>query len=136
MYALPNITGVSCLWSGYSAWSGCSSSCGVGVQRRKRKILQPAGEGGKECEGNAEETRPCQSAPCPVDCEWANYGAWSTCTKTCGGGTRKRRRSIKRRAQSGGKTCPPGDSEEVKFCKTKACPKGEVYLREDRTDLY
>ena len=116
--------GVSCLWSGYSVWSGCSASCGVGVQVRKRRILQPAGERGEECRGSAEETRACQSAPCPVDCQWANYGAWSTCSQTCGGGTWSRRRDIARRAQAGGKECE-GDGEEVKFCQTQACQKGE-----------
>merc|ERR1712154_459977 len=74
---------VDCLWSGFTGWSKCSSTCGVGLQRRQRKVLQPAQGGGKRCQGKNEETRACQSAPCPVNCQWGNYGVWTKCSKTC-----------------------------------------------------
>ena len=120
--------GEECVWSGYSVWSGCDVSCGVGRQVRKRRILQPAGEGGEECTGSEEETRACQSAPCPVDCQWARYGAWSTCSQTCGGGTRTRRRGIARRPRAGGRPCNTAEEEEAQFCQTQACPKGKTNL--------
>ena len=57
---------VDCLWSGYGGWSRCSVTCGEGKQQRKRKILQPARNGGRRCTGNGIETRPCNSQiACP-----------------------------------------------------------------------
>ena len=56
---------VDCLWSGYSDWSSCSSSCGEGLQKRERKVLQPARNGGLTCAGKEEEERVCNLEPCP-----------------------------------------------------------------------
>ena len=55
---------IDCLWSGFSDWSECSSSCGEGVQTRSRKILQPAESGGNECTGKEREERICIMKPC------------------------------------------------------------------------
>ena len=59
-----NLSAVECLWSGFSDWTSCSSSCGEGFQKRKRKVLQPAQNEGQACAGQAEEERTCQSEPC------------------------------------------------------------------------
>ena len=93
---------VECLWSGFSDWSDCSSSCGEGLQARKRKVLQSSQNEGLDCVGQAEEKRKCQSEPCPgkrekkkksffddislflVLCTWAEFGRWSECSETCG----------------------------------------------------
>merc|ERR1712196_712873 len=40
-----------------------------------------------------------------VDCVWNQWSAWSTCTATCGGGTRQRFRSTLIPPQHGGKPC-------------------------------
>ena len=56
---------VECLWSGFSDWSECSSSCGEGLQARKRKVLQSSQNEGLDCVGQAEEERKCQLEPCP-----------------------------------------------------------------------
>ena len=58
------LSAVECLWSGFSDWTSCSSSCGEGFQKRKRKVLQPAQNEGQACAGQAEEERTCQSEPC------------------------------------------------------------------------
>jgi hypothetical protein len=55
---------VDCLWSGFSDWSECSSSCGEGLQERKRKVLQTPQDGGLECVGPVKEERKCQSEAC------------------------------------------------------------------------
>ena len=58
-------TVADCLWSGFSEWSSCSSSCGSGFQRRERKILQPARNEGLECAGQGKEERTCKLEACP-----------------------------------------------------------------------
>ena len=57
----------------------------------------------------------------PVDGNWGAYGAWSTCTATCGGGTRMRVRSCDDPGPSnGGRKCP-GSSAEIEDCGTQSC---------------
>jgi hypothetical protein len=73
--------------------------------------------------------RRCSSAACPRACEWGDYGAWSTCSKTCGGGTRTRQRLVVRRAEAGGRECE-GEAQEVQFCGTESCSDATTTGRE------
>ncbi len=57
--------------------------------------------------------------PLPVDCEVSDWSDWSTCTETCGGGTRTRTRSIELPAKDGGAACPA--LEETQDCNTQSC---------------
>ena len=52
----------------WSAWSQCSSSCGVGQQSRSRTCTNPPpGPGGADCSslGPNSETKQCNIANCP-----------------------------------------------------------------------
>ena len=40
-----------CKIGAWGAWSGCSSTCGGGVQSRSRQVQQPPEHGGMACEG-------------------------------------------------------------------------------------
>lgn len=55
---------------GFSAWGefeACDKTCGGGVQTRKRTCTNPApANGGKNCDGLLQETRACNTDPCPV----------------------------------------------------------------------
>jgi hypothetical protein len=44
---------------------------------------------------------------------------WSTCSKTCGGGTQRRTRTITTPASGGGTAC--GETEQTRDCNTQAC---------------
>jgi len=57
----------------------------------------------------------------PVDCAWGDYEEWGECSKSCGGGSRKRTRAEQTRALGGGKSCEGSDTESGE-CKTQACP--------------
>ena len=48
-------------------WSSteCSSTCGEGTKTLKRKVLQPALHGGKDCDGNLTVTQKCEMEVCP-----------------------------------------------------------------------
>ena len=58
-----------------------------------------------------------------VNGQWSKWGAFTKCTKTCGGGIRKRTRRCNNPApKNGGKTCP-GAATQQQRCNTKACRK-------------
>ena len=47
---------------------------------------------------------------------WSEFGDFSSCSATCGGGTRTRTRTCE-----GGNDCPGSDTE-TEDCNTDACP--------------
>lgn len=57
----PEDHGSSCQLSGWSAWSACSKSCGLGQSRRHRRILRYPGKGAAPCPP-LHELRWCGSA--------------------------------------------------------------------------
>ncbi|XP_078312840.1 A disintegrin and metalloproteinase with thrombospondin motifs adt-1-like [Crassostrea virginica] len=79
-------------WSDWSSWSPCSNSCGEGQETRTRTCTNPApAHGGKECPGEAKETRACIG--CPAGSSLTPWSAWGQCSVTCGpGGERTRSR--------------------------------------------
>ena len=100
----------------------CSKTCGGGIQTKTYTITTPAQYGGTACPNlNGDtETQPCNTQPCPIDCE-GSYGEFSQCSKTCGGGTRIKTYEITTPAQHGGTPCPisPPINET---CNTQPCP--------------
>ena len=56
-----------------------------------------------------------------VACEWDEFSSWTTCTKTCGGGTQVRQRQVKVPAQFGGEACEGGQAEQ-RVCNEQGCP--------------
>jgi len=113
---------VDCSWGLWTEWpeGQCTTTCGGGVQERHR-VVTNAGTGGKPCEGNATENRPCNDQPCPVDCSYGDWHDWpSTCSASCGGGTQMRVRDMYREMY-GGAACE-GTDQEGRSCNTQDCP--------------
>ena len=54
-----------------------------------------------------------------VDCSWNSWQSWSSCTKSCGGGTKKKTRT-KNDAVCGGAACT-GNAVEFLNCNTHCC---------------
>ena len=54
------------------------------------------------------------------NCIWNEWEEWSTCSKSCGGGQRIRKRTI-RVPESNGGQCQ-GESSEREDCNTLPCP--------------
>ena len=49
----------------WAQWSSCSKTCGNGLMYRSRTCSNPLPQfGGKFCEGNDTESRPCNQGPC------------------------------------------------------------------------
>ncbi|KAF4091076.1 hypothetical protein AMELA_G00032880 [Ameiurus melas] len=60
--------------------------------------------------------------------EWASWGVWSECSRSCGGGASIRRRTCIYRDPVGSPCL--GDPRQYKICNTKGCPPGSLDFRE------
>ena len=111
---------VDCVVSDWKDWTGCSKSCGLGINVRGRNIDVQPQHGGEACP-LLEEQHTCNARPCPVHCEQAPWASWSACDRSCGTGTMTRNRSTKVNAEFGGTVC--GATATSKECNTSSCPE-------------
>merc|ERR1719472_417541 len=95
---------VDCRVSTWSGWSKCSAECGGGVQQRLREVERAMKYGGKPC-GETSETKSCQAQACEKDCVLSSWTKWSSCSKECDGGTKRRQKFVTEPAEGEG-TCP------------------------------
>ncbi|XP_072306545.1 SCO-spondin [Eucyclogobius newberryi] len=56
----------ACVWSSWSNWAPCSTSCGRGQRTRYRSLI-PENEGA-ECQFEEVQHKPCDPGPCPPLC--------------------------------------------------------------------
>uniref|UniRef100_A0A8C8GJ87 Sema domain-containing protein n=1 Tax=Oncorhynchus tshawytscha TaxID=74940 RepID=A0A8C8GJ87_ONCTS len=91
------------VWSPWTLWIPCSTSCGIGFQVRQRSCSNPTPRhGGRVCVGQNREERYCnEHLPCPPHVYWSAWSAWERCTVPCGGGIQSRRRTCEN-----GNECP------------------------------
>lgn len=116
---LPRGTPTDCVVSDWSAWGECDVLCGAGAQARTRTVQTMPAHGGAACPA-LQETQACDAGPCEQDCAVGEWGAWSTCSAACGGGTRTRTRAITLEQRGSGAACPA--LEESESCNTQDCP--------------
>jgi len=113
---------VDCKVGSWSGWSKCSAECGGGVQQRVREVERAMKYGGKSC-GSTSEARACHGQACEKDCTLTEWTKWTSCSKDCDGGTRKRSKFVKTKPEGAGK-CPGVWSKErlqYKACNMKRC---------------
>lgn len=60
-------------------------------------------------------------APPPVNCVVSDWSQWTTCSKSCGGGTQTRNRTIEVPAANGGTACPT-EMSQTQVCNAHVCP--------------
>ncbi|CAM2104988.1 unnamed protein product [Caretta caretta] len=66
----------------------------------------------------------CDTEPCPVHCGWSGWTEWSSCSRSCNVGTRRRYRSgSDPPAAFGGRDCQ-GPGVEIEFCSLQPCRAG------------
>nr|XP_004227441.2 coadhesin-like [Ciona intestinalis] len=105
-------------WGPWSASSGCSTTCGMGIEFRSRVCSSPAPScGGQQCIGPRKQFKDCSVGEC------AQWGAWAsqgTCTATCGNGKLWR---IRHCVLNSGGTCE-GQSQDYIPCNERPCEDG------------
>jgi hypothetical protein len=117
----------NCEFGEWEDWGTCSASCDGGTQQRVRAVAADATFSGEGCEGQLKELKACHMEYCNVhaesdiDCVWDEWSNWGGCSKTCGGGTHDRIRSVMTPAKNDGKVCTTESSFEVAPCHTEPC---------------
>nr|XP_034327535.1 uncharacterized protein LOC105323126 [Crassostrea gigas] len=115
-------------FSNWGSWGTCSVTCGGGTQVRTRSCSNPAPQyGGANCAGSPSQNKTCNTNVCIIDGAWSQWGSWSTCSVTCGGGKQSRSRAcIDPPPANGGKDCvgmhSPGMHSDYKLCISQRCP--------------
>ena len=121
--------GMDCIVTDFTEWSNCSKVCGGGIMTREREIFQDLLNGtlyGKEECPNLLEEKKCNEQICGVDCVVSDFTPWTACSAPCGGGGRKRYRTVLVKPVTGshhGKQCP--HLEEAEPCNQQICPPHE-----------
>ena len=97
-----------------TGWSICSKVCGGGTQRNiatdkytKKEIPEKS------------EIRECNTMDCCSKTIRTGNSNWSTCSKTCGGGTQTR--DVYYKSYYNGQTCPTAVKGESQSCNTQSC---------------
>jgi hypothetical protein len=107
---------VNCKLESWSGWSKCSSKCGGGLATRVRDVLVPVQYGGKPC-GETTEAKQCNVAACEKDCVLTEWTKWTSCSKHCDGGSRKRQKFIKEPAEGSGTCADQWSPERLQYRK-------------------
>ncbi|VDI19374.1 Hypothetical predicted protein, partial [Mytilus galloprovincialis] len=111
-------------WGSWTFWSECSVSCGIGSRERSRSCNNPApAHGGPDCSGSGTDSKQCASKSCPKAGNWGRWTRWSSCSVSCGLGSRKRTRSCDNPAPANGGPDCSGSGTDSKQCATNPCPK-------------
>ncbi|XP_078604169.1 hemicentin-1-like isoform X2 [Branchiostoma floridae x Branchiostoma japonicum] len=115
-------------FSPWQPWESCSTTCGEGVQTRRRQCDNPPPtNNGRSCVGPYTETKTCNPRQCEIDGGWSEWSVWEECSATCGKGVHQRTRSCNNpMPQNGGKPCT-GESTQVQDCHADPCPVNGVW---------
>ncbi|XP_078687492.1 hemicentin-1-like isoform X2 [Branchiostoma floridae x Branchiostoma belcheri] len=115
-------------FSPWQPWESCSTTCGEGVQTRRRRCDNPPpANNGHFCVGPHTESKTCNPRQCEIDGGWSNWSVWEECSATCGKGVHQRTRSCNNPIpQNGGKPCT-GEATQVQDCHTEPCPVNGVW---------
>ena len=127
---------VNCLGSWVNVGT-CSTTCGPDGKQNKRYDVSTAasGVGGVVCphEDGATKQESCNTdMVCPVNCV-GSYSNFSSCSETCGPGTKRRTYSVTTPAAGTGAACANDDGyEDTQACEDKACDTNcEGYWKDD-----
>jgi hypothetical protein len=113
---------VDCVLKEWGGWSKCSADCGGGVTQRLREVKLAMKYGGHPC-GKVSETKSCANQACEKDCELSDWTKWSTCSKECDGGTKKRMKFVTKESEGAGHCADEWSLKRLQYkqCAMHAC---------------
>ncbi|CAF1118434.1 unnamed protein product, partial [Adineta ricciae] len=119
-------------WSPWSEWSLCPKTCGKTFRTRTRTCTNPEPRNnGRLCIGSEREEESCPEIMCSGEStRLSSWSDWETCSKSCGGGIQKRRRTC----VLNGDKCSEC-LEETRSCNESPCPTQQVTLWSDWTQI-
>jgi len=120
---------INCEMGGWSPFSKCTKECGGGVQGRTRQVLQKPKNGGTACD-SAQESRPCNTGSCDVNCQLGDWLPFAPCTQACDGGYSERHRDVLVKTVGAG-MCPSknhAERYEKQQCNEEPCIGDEECL--------
>lgn len=111
-----------------SSWNGsCSASCGGGTQYgTTTTYYSDKYLSGVSCgnDGGKSDSRSCNTQSCcsSTKVKDYSYSSWSSCSKSCGGGTQTRTKTQNLISKYNGQSCGKGSSTtESQSCNTQSC---------------
>ncbi|XP_011067029.1 PREDICTED: ADAMTS-like protein 3 isoform X1 [Acromyrmex echinatior] len=122
----------------YSEFSTCMSPCGIGIQTRDVACIHEVTPGTNRAvtvpnymcpQPPPADRRYCNVLDCPV--KWST-GEWGKCSRTCGGGVKKRDVVCEQIMAQGRKQsreereCPAQKPASEKPCNTRACHDSDL----------
>ena len=111
------------VWGEWTSWSKCVGlgQCNTGQKFRTRHCVDDEGRPGYTCMNKTIDyhVERCKPLTCNQTPLWSNWGAWSACSRSCAGGTKRRARYCV--SNIIGKPCP-GDRESKSPCNVQPCP--------------
>jgi hypothetical protein len=84
-------------------------------------VIKSCYQGGAACTASDVEEATCNEDACPIDGGWSDFGAYGSCSKTCGGGTKSRTRTCNNPAPAHGGSSCSGLSSESTGCNSEEC---------------
>ena len=115
---------VNTTYGAWSGWGACSKKCDKGTQTRTRTVTKKSAIDGSSC-GTSTETgsQTCNTQGCcsSVSTTYGSWTGWSSCSKTCGGGTQTRSRSVVTKSNYTGGVCTSTTQTGSQACNTQAC---------------
>ena len=108
------------IWTEWTDWTPCTRTCGGGIQSKLRECTL-ARNGGSSlfCEGEAVLNIECNTQDCP---SWGSWGEWTSCTKSCGGGSRTKIRECLLLSGAQDSSSCLGVKENTEVCNPETCP--------------
>ncbi|XP_032379213.1 spondin-1 [Etheostoma spectabile] len=94
----------TCIYSGWSPWSACSSATCEKGRRMRQRMLKAQLDPSVTCP-HTQDFQPCMGPGCSMEetstCMMSEWISWSACSVSCGMGMRSRERYVKQYPEDG-----------------------------------
>uniref|UniRef100_A0A8C4NWC2 Spondin-1 n=1 Tax=Dicentrarchus labrax TaxID=13489 RepID=A0A8C4NWC2_DICLA len=122
----------TCIYSGWSPWSACSSATCDKGRRMRQRMLKAQLDLSMPCP-HTQDFQPCMGPGCsmeePSTCMMSEWISWSACSVSCGMGMRSRERYVKQYPEDGS-LCQLNTEETEKCVVNDECSPSSCVVTE------